>query len=266
MDASQRRDRPGRASAPPGENGLRTQASITSEAIRKDIIAGILAPGSKLILRELSERYDVGSIPLREALSRLAMSGLVEAVDQRGFRVADASEEELVDIARVRITIETDALRDAIEHGDLEWEGRVLGAFHQLSRIPMTNPKVRGALNPDWESAHDAYHAALLSACTSKWLIKLAAQLREHSARYRHLSVAYAEAGVRDVLAEHRAMTDAVLARDGDRASRLLAEHLGKTARLATDQGRLRSLRQAAGATKKKDGATRADPAKRRQD
>lgn len=217
-----------------GEASLKTQASILTDEIRRDIIAGILPPGSKLLLRELSARYGAGANPLREALSRLAMSGLVEAVDQRGFRVARTSMEELLDIARVRISIEVEALRDAIEHGDLNWEGEILASFHRVSRISMTNQQVPGALNPEWESAHDIYHRALLSACSSPWLLRLTSLLREHSARYRHLSVVYIEAGTRDLHAEHQAITEAVLARDGQRACELLAEHLATSARLAS--------------------------------
>jgi len=219
---------------PSGMAAERTQASIITDLVRRDIIAGIFPPGSKLLLRALTERYGVGTIPLREALSRLAMSGFVEAVDQRGFRVAETSGEELLDIARVRGRIETEALRDAIEHGNLAWEGQVLAAYHHLSRIAMSNPDIPGTLNPEWEEVHEGFHTALLSACTSPWLIRLATQLREHSARYRHLSVFYMETGKRDVLSEHQAILNAVLDRNVDLAADLLADHLAKTARLAS--------------------------------
>jgi GntR family transcriptional regulator, carbon starvation induced regulator len=211
----------------------RTQASIVTDLVRRDIIAGIFTPGSKLLLRALSERYDVGTIPLREALSRLAMAGFVEVVDQRGFRVAPASKEELLDILRVMTHIEAEALEDAIAHGDLAWEGRIVAAYHQLSRISMLNEKVPGALNPDWEVAHDAFHTALLSACTSKWLLRLAALLRAHSARYRFLSVSAMKVGARDIRGEHTAILTAIMNRDTRGATNALVEHLNTTARLA---------------------------------
>ncbi|MFH1989950.1 MAG: GntR family transcriptional regulator [Pseudomonadota bacterium] len=212
---------------------VRTQASILTDSVRQDIIAGVFPPDSKLKLRELSERYGVGVIPLREALSRLAMSGFVDAEDQRGFRVAGVSEAELLDITQVRQRLEADALRDAIEHGDINWETELMSASHRLSRIPMmlTDPEV--VLNPEWERAHDAFHAALLSGSTSNWQLKLAALLREQTARYRQLSLRAEKSYVRDVTQEHLRIVDAALARDADKACELLKEHFATTTRLA---------------------------------
>lgn len=216
-----------------GDLAVRTQASILTDAIRRDIIAGVFPPDSKLILRELSERYEVGVIPLREALSRLAMSGFVDAEDQRGFRVAGVSEAELLDITRVRQSLEADALRDAILHGDINWETELMSASHRLSRIPMmlTTPEV--ALNPEWEKAHDAFHAALLSGSTSNWLIKLSGLLREQTARYRQLSLRAEKSNARDVTQEHLRIVEAALDRDADKACELLKDHFAMTTRLA---------------------------------
>lgn len=211
----------------------RTQASIVTDLIRRDIIAGIFPPGSKLLLRALAERYGVGNIPLREALSRLAMAGFVAAVDQRGFRVVPASTEELLDIMQVMTQLELEALKDSIAHGDLAWEGKIVSTFHLLSRLPMLNKKLPGTMNPEWEVAHDAFHTALLSACRSPWLLRLAALLREHSARYRFLSVKAMEAGVRDIAGEHSTLLAAALKRDAPAATKALADHLKTTAQLA---------------------------------
>ena len=61
----------------------RTMASALADSLRGDIIKGVHAPGAKLAIKELCQRYDAGAIPMREALSRLATSGLVVAQDQR---------------------------------------------------------------------------------------------------------------------------------------------------------------------------------------
>lgn len=217
---------------------VRTQASILTDTVRQDIIAGVFPPDSKLKLRELSERYGVGVIPLREALSRLAMSGFVEAEDQRGFRVAGVSEAELRDITRVRQSLESDALRDAIAHGDINWETELMSASHRLSRIPMRLTEPEEMMNPEWERAHDAFHAALLSGARSSWLLKLSALLREQTARYRQLSLRAEKSHMRDVGKEHQEIVDAALARDADKACALLAEHFELTTRLALGSSR----------------------------
>ncbi|MGH8788638.1 MAG: GntR family transcriptional regulator [Cupriavidus necator] len=227
----------------PDSTTSRTIASALAASIRADIIKGVLAPGSKLRIKELCERYSAGHIPMREALSRLATSGFVIAEDQRGFRVSEVTAGELADITETRCHVECEALRRSIERGGLDWEERVMATHFRLSRLTMYAADASG-VDPEWERAHVAFHAALLSASGSKWLQTLSDLLRDQTARYRHLSVAphyqpggeQAPEAQRDVSAEHRAMLDAALARDVTRACELLRQHFQATAELVLRQ------------------------------
>lgn len=214
--------------------GSRTMASVLADTILRDIVSGALAPGSKLKIRELADRYQASAIPLREAVSRLAMSGFVDAEDQRGFRVTPVSRADLEDITSVRQCIESEALRDAMESGNLEWEASVLAAFHLVNSLP-TVVDEPPRMNPDWERAHDHFHATLLAGCRSKWLKHFAATLRAQTARYRHQSLRSQHAGERDVGREHEDIVKAVIARDADRACELLREHFAATAKLVLE-------------------------------
>lgn len=193
-------------------------------------------PGSKLRTKELCERYGTSLIPMREALSRLASSGFVNAEDQRGFRVAEVSASDLADVTCTRLYIEKEALRRSIQRGDVAWESRLIAAHHQLSRIPMEQAGQPG-ITPDWDDAHTAFHRALLSACESNWLLTVAGMLRDQTTRYRHLSVqaqatAQKTRGTqhkRDVAAEHKSLLDAALQRDTNRAVELLEKHFQAT-------------------------------------
>ncbi|QBR01649.1 GntR family transcriptional regulator [Paraburkholderia pallida] len=213
----------------------RTMASVLADAILQDIVTGALPPGSKLKIRELADRYQAGVIPLREAVSRLAMSGFVEAEDQRGFRVTQVSREDLEDVTSVRQCIESEALRDAIESGNLEWEGAVLSAFHQVNSLPTVigDPP---RMNPAWERAHDHFHTTLLAGCRSKWLKHFAATLRTQTARYRHMSLRSVHAVERNVAKEHEDIVKAVLARDPDLACQLLSQHFAVTTHLVLER------------------------------
>ncbi len=224
---------------------FRTAASALANDIRADIITGSLPPGTRLRIKDLCERYDSGAIPLREALSRLATSGFVVAEDQRGFRVADVSAEELLDITETRIHIECEALRRAIARGSLDWEERLAGAHYRLSRVPLHEPG-GSELSAEWEQAHSAFHSALISGSDSKSLIAIAELLRDQTARYRYLSVLHngeAKPGPapqqgkeRSVGDEHRALLEAALARDAGTAAELLARHLRQTTQLVLAQ------------------------------
>lgn len=221
----------------------KTLSSSLAAQLQTDIIKGVLPPGSKLRTKELCERYGASLIPMREALSRLASSGFVQAEDQKGFRVAQVSAEDLADITRTRLFIEKEALRRSIEHGDLAWESRLIAAHHQLSKRPMQLPDVVG-IAPDWEAAHAEYHRVLLSACDSKWLLKVAADLRAQTTRYRHLSLQVQSPikstkvkSSRNVAAEHQGLLDAALKRDPNLATALLEKHFQATQELVLQPG-----------------------------
>jgi GntR family transcriptional regulator, carbon starvation induced regulator len=207
----------------------RTLSGAVLEDLRRDILECRWAPGAKLRFEALRRQYDVGLSPLREALSRLAVEGLVVGVDRRGFRVAPASISDLEEITALRCELEGLALRWSIAHGGDEWESGVVAAFHHLSRMHWEVPGRPRQLSDEWERRHTAFHHALASACGSARLLQLRAQFFNQTNRYRRLSVASSRVP-RDDRSEHKALMDAALARDAERAVALMTKHIRKTA------------------------------------
>ena len=208
-----------------------TLASRVYEQIRRDILRLALAPGQKLLLEQLKERYDVGLSPLREALSRLASDRLVVSEDQRGFRVAPVSTEDLIDLTRLRQWLESMALRMAIENGDDDWEADLVSAFHRLSKASLRDAREPRFLSETWETRHREFHRALVAACGSPRLLQLRDTLYDQSDRYRRLAVA-SKYDERDIFSEHKGIFDAAIRRDADAACRLLEAHLDLTAKI----------------------------------
>ena len=101
--------RPLGSSEPPETTTL---AARTLGVLRTDILSLKLAPGSKLLLAGLCETYKVGLSPLREALSRLVVQGLVVGEDHRGFWVTPLTEEDFYDLTHKRRTF-SDAGRES---------------------------------------------------------------------------------------------------------------------------------------------------------
>jgi GntR family transcriptional regulator, carbon starvation induced regulator len=213
---------------PAADPAARTQSSALVGRVRADIVAGALAPGTRLKLPELAERYESGVNPLREALARLSATGLVLIEDQKGFRVSPVSREDLLDLTRARIEIDCLALRSAIEEGDVEWEARLIAAHHRLSRMNLTAPGSPTRLSDDWEAIHQDFHLALISACNSRWFVHFHNLLAEQSARYRRLAISFADTK-RDIAGEHAEIVATVLARDAGRACELLRAHFSRT-------------------------------------
>ena len=201
------------------------------EGLRADLLACRIKPGSRLKIQELCDLFSVSLGAVREALSRLTSEGLVVAEPQRGFRAAPISVAELRDLTMVRIEIEQLCLRRAIAVGTVDWEVRLVAAFHRLSRTPERAPADPMRADDEWADAHAAFHAALVDGADSPWLLRLHAQLYAQSERYRRLSIPLSTEQ-RDVTKEHQDILDAALNRDAERAVALLARHLALTSEI----------------------------------
>ena len=194
--------------------------------LRADIIQGKLAPDSKLKIEHLRGEYNVGATPLREALSRLSSDGFVITEGQRGFRVTPISPADLEDVTELRITLELKALKSSILQGGDAWESQVVATYYQLSKVEELDLFEHLAT---WEQRNHDFHWALISACTSKWLLHFYNILYDQHKRYRNISLV-ANLGNRDIHAEHQRIYDAALARDVETACRETEQHIRKTA------------------------------------
>ena len=206
-----------------------TLSTVLVQRLRQAILNGELAPGSKLRLEALRERLGMtlSRSPLREALSRLGAEGLVLIEDNRGYRVAPMSETNLLEVARLRVHMETLALREAIAKGSRQWEGEVVAALYRLTQSRRSDGMSAAQLEP-WETEHRRLHMTLLNACGMPLLLAYCDSLHDLNDRYRRIFLA-THPYDRDAAGEHRAIVDATLARDPDLACRLLTQHIERT-------------------------------------
>jgi DNA-binding GntR family transcriptional regulator len=213
----------------------RQAKSLTEQiylTIRSDILSCRHRPSARLRINALCEELGASLGAVREALSRLAAEGFLQLEAQKGFRVTPVSLQDLEDLTRTRITIESMCLRRAIELGGVDWETEIVSAFHRLSRIPeieTDGSEVR--LSESWAMAHESFHNALVAACDSEWLLRIRKMLFDQSDRYRRLTAISVKRD-RNVNSEHKAIMKAALARDGDAGARLIGDHLQRTANI----------------------------------
>lgn len=221
------------------EAGATTLISFVYDHLRRDIIAGKYAPEEKLKVEPIRNGFGVAASTVREALARLTAEGLVTAEGQRGFHVAPMSRDDLLDITRLRMMVETEALVESIRHGDVAWECRVVAAFHNLTRAE--ERLISGDGDPDvclaWEEANKEFHRELTSACQSPRLLAFTQMLYRQHERYRMRSLTQRAVDAtlktrskkRDVHAEHEGLMSAAVDRDADAARTLLTQHIQKT-------------------------------------
>jgi GntR family transcriptional regulator, carbon starvation induced regulator len=209
-------------------SGVDTLSERAAILLERDIIAGHLAPGARLGIIDLVRRYEIGATPLREGLSRLISRGLIVGIGQRGFRVAEVSREDLLDITRMRTAVEIEALRLAIAQGDDAWEAGILSGLHQMRRhIQRTGNEFREGA-PDFDRLHKAFHTSLLTACGSRRLLTAHSDLYDQAYRYRRVMMRNFDSGKKFVAA-HQNLADLVLARDVGKAQAMLEAHLRST-------------------------------------
>ncbi|WHZ12042.1 MAG: Regulatory protein GntR, HTH:GntR, C-terminal [Burkholderiaceae bacterium] len=212
--------------APTGASRTLIERAYTQ--LRDDIVEGRLAPGEQLRVEHLKLRYDVSAGTLREAITRLASDALVVTEGQRGFRVAPIAADDLMDLTRLRVHIEIDALRQSMREGGTAWREQLHAAYAELS-------KWEQPLRPDqarpWEKLNSAFHEALLAGHASPWTVRLLRMLARQSERYRRYAINL-PAGPRDVHAEHREIYESAIAGNELRASLALEAHIRITAEL----------------------------------
>ncbi|MDL2402511.1 GntR family transcriptional regulator [Rhizobium mayense] len=212
-----------------------TQADSVYERLKTDILSCRLRPGAKIRINEVARELEVSLGAVREALSRLAAEDMAVATAQKGFSVPDVSIEDLLDLTETRIKIEDLCIRASIKNGDIEWETGLVAAFHRLQRLPETETaNDKRILSERWAAAHQQFHEAIVAACNSPSLMKIRAVLYAQTERYRRLSVPMRTID-RDVAAEHKAIFDAVIARDANLAVTLMDKHLRLTTEILVD-------------------------------
>jgi len=202
-----------------------TISGETFEILRAQILAGDIAPGSKVKTQEVAQRMGVSLGALREALPQLIADGMVFVEAHRGYTVTPLSIDDLLDLTRVRTEIEVLCLTWSMQLGKLEWESEVIAASHRLAKT--VRAADRAAVSPAWIEAHDVYHAALASACGSPRLLLIRKQLYELSERYRKMESAMARD--RNPDDEHKRITAAAIDRNIPVATQLLSSHIERT-------------------------------------
>ena len=194
--------------------------------IREDILASKFPPNHKLKVKELSGLYDIGVIPIREALSRLESEELVTHVGQTGFTVSQISKEDLRSLVETRILIESLALELSIKNFSNKWEEELVLAFHRLHRTDRV-VEINGlrTINRNWIKYHHSFHLTLINNSGLPWLNKFCSELLDHSTKYGvFITVEYPNVP-RKSAKEHKDLYDCVLAKDSESSKNLLKQH-----------------------------------------
>lgn len=210
---------------PRKQNEDDTVVEMLASALRRDISFGVLRPDEKLKIEALRQRYGGSNHSMRETLRTLVAEGMVEATNQRGFRVTSATEEDLRDILSMRLEIEKLGLSWSLAQGGVDWEAAVIAAQHQLAHAEaavQATPDDVTALQ--WDEACRFFAITLIGACGSPRLLEMAGRFYDQSRRFRLAQLREGRIDFVARAARREALKNAIVTRDEPAALALLEE------------------------------------------
>jgi DNA-binding GntR family transcriptional regulator len=200
------------------EEYVRIMGDVYAE-LRAAILRGEYAPRQRLIEAELTEQYATSRFVLRNALTRLANEGLVELQPNRGARVREISIEEAIEITEIRRAVEGLAAARAAERiTDAE-----IAELRDLGES--MNAAVAAADMLRYSELNAQLHGRVRAIARHASAIRIIEQLNGQMVRHQfRLSLLPGRPSVS--LPEHRAIIEAICARDPDGAERAMRAHL----------------------------------------
>ncbi len=184
---------------------------VVFNTLRKAILTGQLKPGERLMEVHLANRLGVSRTPIREAIRKLELEGLVIMIPRRGAEVARITEKSLKDVLEVRRALDALSVELACERITKEDMERLWAAKGKDASIIA--------------KADVALHDIIVEATGNLRLTQLVNNLSEQMYRYRFVYIK--EESKHDMLvAEHREIYESIASRDRERAARAAKLHI----------------------------------------
>jgi DNA-binding GntR family transcriptional regulator len=200
-------------------DSLREQVTRAVEAA---IVAGELEPGVIYSAPGLAERFGVSATPVREAMLDLVKEGFVEPLRNRGFRVVEMSDEDLDNIAQIRLLIEVPTIPQIASLLTPARFDDLAVAAGAIERAAADGDVLR------YLDADRRFHVELISAIGNARLTDLVDRLRRQ-ARLFGLKDLAKSGRLMASAREHRALLGTLRAQDVQAAENLMRAHIGHT-------------------------------------
>ena len=180
--------------------------------LRQSILTGELKPGERLMEIHLADRLGVSRTPIREAIRKLELEGLVVMIPRKGAQVAKITEKNLKDVLEVRRSLDELAAKLACERMCEEEKEQLKEACNAFTEtVKQNNTK-------DITEADVKFHDIILKASGNMRLVQLVNNLAEQMYRYRLEYIKDSSYHER-IITEHEAICQAILMNDKEAAA-----------------------------------------------
>lgn len=206
-----------------GAEEHRFARSVAMERICALLLDGEAPFDVPLSERAIADTIGLGRMPVREALRDLAREGILSVQAGRGTFLRRLSGQEATELLEVRLAIEGMAARLAAEKGFVGELPEVVAALRALGRRRLAGSRVREA-----EAVGDRMHWQIVQGAGNAILNALYAGLRLRIAISLRLVQRRETGRIRETVAEHLAIAQAILDRSPDAAAAALHAHLSR--------------------------------------
>lgn len=192
---------------------------VVFNTLRRSILTGELKPGERLMEIHLADKLGVSRTPIREAIRKLELEGLVTMIPRRGAEVAQITEKHLRDVLEVRRALDALAVELACERitaEELESLKEACANFAKETKQGNANRLAR---------ADVAFHDIILNASGNERLVQMISKLSQQMYRYR-LEYVKDETSYERLIAEHEAIYEAICSRDGRAGAEAIKNHI----------------------------------------
>jgi DNA-binding GntR family transcriptional regulator len=215
-------------------------ADQTEQAIREAIVRGELASGSRHSVDSLLERLDLGvsRTPVREALLRLAESGMVHFEGNQGVRILERDAADLQELFELRLMLEVPGAYHAAKgtnqevrrymQRELDMMQSVAGETEQLGADEVPNSRRFQELMVAFLKHDKRFHELVLMAAGNRRLVRLVNQMRDFVTMEGAITLGYSRK-LTEVAAEHIPILTAIEKKDSDAAAAAMYWHLWDT-------------------------------------
>lgn len=192
---------------------------VVFNTLRQAILTGELKPGERLMEIHLADRLGVSRTPIREAIRKLELEGLVVMIPRKGAQVARITEKNLKDVLEVRRALDMLAVKLACSRMDDEYKKQLREACDEFARVVKNNN------TKDITEADVRFHDIINKATGNDRLIQLVNNLAEQMYRYR-LEYIKDAAYHNRLVAEHEEIYSAIMDGDEERAAKAVVLHI----------------------------------------
>lgn len=192
---------------------------VVFKTLRQGILTGELKPGERLMEIHLANRLGVSRTPIREAIRKLELEGLVIMIPRRGAEVAQITEKNLQDVLEVRRELDAFAAKLACQRMNEEQMSQLKEAAEAFEKAIETKDATVIA------KADVAFHDIILKSTENDRLIQLVNNLAEQVYRYRFEYVKDKTSHNR-LIEEHRNIYESIVNRDEAAAAMAVGAHV----------------------------------------